>query len=215
MAGGPVAKAEPDRREKRRQAMLDAARELFVERGYDAVSLSEIVKRSGGSLATLYELFENKAGLLGAIVANKRFGTRDQIDAVAASGVSPAQMVVDIANVIIDSFADEDTIGLMRVVMGETLRDPAFAQTIFAAAHVPAAEALAELFSGWDRAGLAVIPDPMLAVHLYFAQIVYGEQTRAFFGDACNMMVPPRAALVQEATAMFVSFYRISADEPA
>lgn len=215
MAGGSTAKTESDRREKRRQAMLDAARELFVERGYDAVSLSEIVRRSGGSLATLYELFENKAGLLGAIVAAKRFGTHDQIDAVVARGGSPARMVAEIANIIIDSFADADTIGLMRVVMGETLRDPAFAHAIFSAAHVPAAERLAQLFSDWDRAGLAAIPDPMLAVHLFFAQIVYGEQTRAFFGDVCDVVLPPRAALVREATAMFTAFYRISGEEPA
>ena len=65
-------KIDSGRRERRRQAIIDAARDLFVERGYDAVSLSEIVKRSGGSLATLYALFDGKAGLLGAIVANKR-----------------------------------------------------------------------------------------------------------------------------------------------
>lgn len=204
-------RTDTDRRERRRQAMLDAARDLFVERGYDAVSLSEIVKRSGGSLATLYELFENKSGLLGAIVASKRFVTHEQIDAVVAGGGSPAEMVAEIAKVIIDSFSDKETIGLMRVVMGETLRDPAFAQTIYSAAHVPAVERLAVLFSDWDKAGLAVIPDPTLAVHLFFGLIVHGQQTRAFLGDACEAMLPPRDALLAEATALFVTYYRISA----
>jgi len=190
--------------------MLDAARRLFVERGYDAVSLSEIVKRSGGSLATLYELFESKAGLLGAIVASKRFVTHEQIDAVVARGGPPAKMLADIADTVIDSFSDDETIGLMRVVMGETLRDPAFAQSIFRAAHVPAVERLAALFSGWDAAGQATIPDPMLAVHIFFGLIIHGEQTRAFFGDACAAVLPPREALVREATALFVTRYRIS-----
>jgi AcrR family transcriptional regulator len=215
MTPGSTSRSEPDRREKRRQAMLDAARELFVERGYDAVSLSEIVKRSGGSLATLYELFENKAGLLGAIVASKRFVTHEQIDAIAAGRGSPAEKIGAIADVIIDGFADAETIGLMRVVMGETLRDPAFAQTIFTAAHLPAVNRLAELFSDWADAGLAAIPDPMLTVHLFFGLIAYGQQARAFFGDACNATLPPRAALVREATAMFVSFYHISTAEAA
>ncbi|MGH6781340.1 MAG: TetR/AcrR family transcriptional regulator, partial [Sphingomonadaceae bacterium] len=102
-----------DRRERRRQAMMDAARELFVERGYDAVSLSEIVKRSGGSLATLYELFENKAGLLGAIVANKRFGTHEQIDALIARGGVPAVMIKEIAEILIENFSESEMLGLI------------------------------------------------------------------------------------------------------
>ena len=62
--------AKPDlarpnpKREARRDAMLDAALELFLERGYGAISLTDVVKRSGGSLATLYELFGGKLGLL-------------------------------------------------------------------------------------------------------------------------------------------------------
>lgn len=210
VATGSADGAEMDRRERRRQAMLDAARELFVERGYDAVSLSEIVKRSGGSLATLYELFENKAGLLGAIVASKRFSTHDQIDAVVARGGTPAAMITDIANVIIESFSDDETIGLMRVVMGETLRDPAFANSIFRAAHVPAAHRLADLFADWHEAGVAAIPDSLLAAHFFFGMIIFGEQTRAFFGDACSIVQPPRETLVKETAAMFVTYYRIS-----
>src|SRR5688500_10647932 len=54
-------------RERRQSAILDAAESLFLEQGYERTSLAEIVKRSGGSLATLYELFGNKQGLLHAI----------------------------------------------------------------------------------------------------------------------------------------------------
>src|SRR3546814_11345443 len=54
-------------RERRQSAILDAAESLFLEQGYERTSLAEIVKRSGGSLATLYELFGNKQGLLRAI----------------------------------------------------------------------------------------------------------------------------------------------------
>src|SRR3546814_4201594 len=58
-------------RERRQSAILDAAESLFLEQGYERTSLAEIVKRSGGSLATLYELFGNKQGLLRAIADRK------------------------------------------------------------------------------------------------------------------------------------------------
>ena len=56
----------------RHEAILDAAETLFIEQGYDRTSLAEIVRRSGGSLATLYELFGNKQGLLHAIAIRWR-----------------------------------------------------------------------------------------------------------------------------------------------
>src|SRR3546814_5445337 len=62
----------PSPRERRHEAILDAAEALFIEQGYDRTSLAEIVRRSGGSLATLYELFGNKQGLLHAIAIRWR-----------------------------------------------------------------------------------------------------------------------------------------------
>lgn len=49
--------------------MIEAAAELFLERGYEKTSLGDVVKRSGGSLATLYAAFGSKEGLFEAIVA--------------------------------------------------------------------------------------------------------------------------------------------------
>src|SRR3546814_2798082 len=55
----PVATRQQDRR----KAILDAAESLFLDQGFDRVSLAAVVGQSGGSLATLYELFGNKQGL--------------------------------------------------------------------------------------------------------------------------------------------------------
>ncbi len=49
--------------------MIEAAAELFLERGYEKTSLGDVVKLSGGSLATLYSAFGSKEGLFEAIVA--------------------------------------------------------------------------------------------------------------------------------------------------
>jgi AcrR family transcriptional regulator len=60
------------RRGERRKAILDAAEEMFLEQGFARVSLGAIVRRSGGSLATVYEMFGNKQGLLRAVVHRRR-----------------------------------------------------------------------------------------------------------------------------------------------
>lgn len=58
----------PDRGVARRQAFLDAARRVFLEQGYEAASVNEIVRRAGGSLATLYVQFASKEGLFLAVL---------------------------------------------------------------------------------------------------------------------------------------------------
>lgn len=49
--------------------ILDAALELFAEKGYEAASIREICERAGITRPTLYYFFESKEGLYRALVA--------------------------------------------------------------------------------------------------------------------------------------------------
>lgn len=50
-----------------RAAILDAARSLFLERGYAATTIGDIASAVGVSVETVYKAFANKAGLLKAM----------------------------------------------------------------------------------------------------------------------------------------------------
>ena len=50
--------------------MLDAAKAVFIEHGYAEATLDEVIRRSGGSRATLYKQFGDKEGLFAAIIAD-------------------------------------------------------------------------------------------------------------------------------------------------
>ncbi|MET8143441.1 helix-turn-helix domain-containing protein [Sphaerisporangium sp. NPDC005288] len=51
-----------------RERMLDAARELFVQRGYGATALQEIADRAGVAVQTIYFTFGNKRALLKELI---------------------------------------------------------------------------------------------------------------------------------------------------
>lgn len=53
-------------------AFLDAATDLFIQKGYDAVSLDDIVQHAGGSKASIYKFFGSKEGLFSAICDYRR-----------------------------------------------------------------------------------------------------------------------------------------------
>lgn len=207
----PPAVAEPDRRGRRRQAMLDAAKELFLERGFDAVSLNEIVRRSGGSLSTLYELFDNKLGVLRAVVAGERFDGIGRIEAIVARDDDPVTTLRAIAAELQGELLRPDAIGMMRVVMGESLRNPDFARSLYTLAHVPVVNLLVELFSRWIEQGKASIPCPYIAAELFLGLVVHGTQLSAMFAGPCGLTEDARTARLEEATRLFLAGYAIRA----
>ena len=50
-----------------RAAVLDAARELFVDRGYARTTIAAVAARAGVSVETVYKAFGNKPGLVKAV----------------------------------------------------------------------------------------------------------------------------------------------------
>jgi AcrR family transcriptional regulator len=51
-----------------RAAILDAAQKAFVEMGYDAVTVRDIIRQTGLASGTFYNYFEDKAELLHALI---------------------------------------------------------------------------------------------------------------------------------------------------
>lgn len=60
------------RGQERRLALLLCATDMFLEKGYDAVSLDDIVNHAGGSKTSIYKYFGNKEGLFSAICDYRR-----------------------------------------------------------------------------------------------------------------------------------------------
>lgn len=50
-----------------RQKMLDAAKQLFIERGYSKTTMEEIAEQAGFGVATLYIYFKSKEGMFAAM----------------------------------------------------------------------------------------------------------------------------------------------------
>ncbi|USG64908.1 TetR/AcrR family transcriptional regulator [Brevibacillus ruminantium] len=59
-----MARKQEQRSEETKQSILQAAGQLFAERGYDAVTMREIAKEAGCSHTTIYIYFKDKEALL-------------------------------------------------------------------------------------------------------------------------------------------------------
>src|SRR5262245_20360773 len=63
-----IARGRPETVEQRHERIVRAAAPLFLKKGYDNVSIDEIIGVVGGSKATIYAWFGGKEGLFEAVV---------------------------------------------------------------------------------------------------------------------------------------------------
>ena len=120
--------SSPDtlRIDRRRAAIVGAARHLFIYQGYDRKTLADIVSRAGGSLTTLYKLFGNKDGLLEAVVRENVASGESLIREAEAAKLSPADTLRRIAEGIYGQFLDPEVIALVRIVIARSISEPEF-----------------------------------------------------------------------------------------
>jgi AcrR family transcriptional regulator len=114
-----------DRGVARRQAFLQAAREVFLEQGYEAASVNDVVRRAGGSLATLYAQFGNKEGLFLAVTQDQheRF-TRAMTPSCADHNMSLEDGLQYIGVQFVTAMLARDNLAFFRVITSEGRKFP-------------------------------------------------------------------------------------------
>jgi len=112
------------RGEARRRAFLEAASEVFLEQGYEAASVNEVVRRAGGSLATLYAQFGNKDGLFLAVIEHgaSRF-VAPMVQAADADRPIEAGLQ-ELGETFLRQLLEPKAIAFFRMVVGEGRKFP-------------------------------------------------------------------------------------------
>jgi AcrR family transcriptional regulator len=102
--GAPVVRVRMTGKE-RRQQLLDVARALFAEKGFDATSIEEIAHRAGVSKPVVYEHFGGKEGIYAVVVDREM---RDLLDRIvsALSGGHPRELLEQAACALLDYIED-------------------------------------------------------------------------------------------------------------
>ena len=145
-----------------RTAILDAAEELFAERGYEAVSLSEVGEAAGVSRGTPGYFFGNKEGLYRAVLdrtISDSQGLVDRMREASLAGASADQIVEEAISGYIDLLARRPS--YVRLIQWETLKGGRFLGQ--AVPHVTAMEGALEMLNELTKGLGEARPDP---VHL-------------------------------------------------
>lgn len=171
------------RGEARRQAMLDAAAQLFAEKGFERTSLSDIIERSGGSRTTLYEVFGDKTGLFEAIVGETCRQVVAPLEIQAVEGRSPEEVLSNFGLHFAEFLLTPQTKELTKMLAAESGRLPQVVEFFFCHGLDAVRGRLADYLRQATEAGELCVSDPDLAASM-FLSMIDGEGTLRRMFDA-------------------------------
>jgi AcrR family transcriptional regulator len=118
----PLAKAPKRARGVRRVAeLLDAGAALFAAQGYEATTMTDIARRAGASIGSLYQFFPSKEALAEALFARyaERMSTLLEELVERAPGLGPARLADRLVDLVLKVRLDRDaTVALSGAFAG-------------------------------------------------------------------------------------------------
>jgi AcrR family transcriptional regulator len=154
----------------RRERILKAATELFLENGYGETSMDAIVERSGGSKATLYSYFPSKEDLFRAVI--DAIVLHREEPALEPSGDIRAALVGFALQRMAVVFSSQHC-ALLRLIVGERERFPDIARMYYERGPRRSKELLADYMATLRSRNLLAIDDAAESAELLVGMLFF------------------------------------------
>jgi len=151
-----------------RRGVLDAARRLFLENGYAAVTIGEIAGQAGVSVETVYKAFGNKAGLAKAVFDVTVVGDDEPVPMADRPEIKAVEAEPDARNKIELFFTTYPARRSRTAAIERMIRDAA---AIDAAAAAVRDELMAELHRGMTMFATRLVEDGGVRPELTVAEV--------------------------------------------
>jgi TetR/AcrR family transcriptional repressor of mexJK operon len=154
------------------QLIIAAAREAFLEKGYDGVSMDEVANRAGVAKQTVYARYASKDALFLAVVESVQ---GRMLSAVSAAGPDAIRdRLHRIARELLDVVLDSSILSLSRIALGASYRFPTLGHSIYGARIKELHAFLADIIEQAAKEGCLLVDDPTVAAEQFLA-LIRGE----------------------------------------
>lgn len=103
----------------RRAAIITAAQQVFLERGFDAASMHQIAVRQGGSKQTLYNYFPSKETLFVAVMLERGVRRLDPILDVFEGDLPPREALTRFARDFLGFATGDEALAFRRMSIAQ------------------------------------------------------------------------------------------------
>ena len=153
-----------------REAIVEAAERLFLERGFGSVTMDELAEAAGVARRTLYNQFASKEEIFREMLVT----VSGQLEHAFPPGIETQGDVEDVlrlvARMILELHKNPEYLGFRRMVVADSRQFPWIAEE-FAAVMEPQAERLVRYLAHLTAMGILDCRNPMLAAHQFMGML--------------------------------------------
>lgn len=173
---------------QRREKLLDAAIEIFFQKGFHATRLEDIAKQAGLSKGILYLYFENKEAIFLALIERLALGNVQKLTQLLNNFDKTEQSIEKIFKGFFDEITyilvDTQLPKLIKIMIGDSQNFPIIVEHYKQNVINVALSQLALFLEKAHQKKLLNVPEPMLTAQLIIAPFILSVLMQVlFFGE--------------------------------
>ncbi|AKM88233.1 MULTISPECIES: TetR/AcrR family transcriptional regulator [Enterobacterales] len=148
--------------------LTEAAAELFLERGFDAVAVDDLIARVGGSRSTIYSHFGGKEGLFRHAMIDLCTEVARPLEQLNIADGEPGEVLPVLGRQLLRSALSSRTLALHRLLVNEGRRFPDVARAMWDVSYGKAIQILSVWIAAQQQPGKGLgrdVPAKALAEH--------------------------------------------------
>lgn len=193
----------------KREAILEASKKLFVQMGFDAVSMDQIAAEAGVSKLTVYSHFGDKESLFAAAVESHCANGMPSSLFEDCPDVPVRECLSAIATAFYAMISAPEAVAGHRILCSPQLTGTPLPQMFWESGPRRVQEGFAALLDARVAAGELDVPDTALAASQFFTLLKGEPHARLVFGCACSDLRLTPEAHVEACVDMFLRAYGV------
>lgn len=193
--------------DKKAAAIVEAARQAFLARGFDAASMDQIALMACVSKRTVYNRFRSKEELFGAAITETCAHLLPlNVDDIEAS-LPPAEFISALGKAFLHGILEPEALSLRRIAAFEAERTPAIGKAYLENGPQWMVDQTAPILMRLSEKGAFKIKDAREAIWQLGALITEPLYTRVLMGDAPNDLDAAIEEQVARGVSAFMKIY--------
>lgn len=180
MPGAGAAARQPNGRSAAKdRAIVEAATDVFMRRGYKRASMDAIAAEAGVSKQTIYHHYGSKQALFAAVVDARCEQLLQPLHAPDLYARDIEEALRSLARQFLELILSPASLGLYRMLIAEAQRFPELGRIAYEHGPRAAVGVLADYLREQVRRGRITADDPELAAEQFFGKLLGHIQLRA------------------------------------
>ncbi|MGN8258125.1 TetR/AcrR family transcriptional regulator [Pseudomonas sp. SMSB3] len=192
----------------KREAILEAAKALFLSLGYANTSMDAVAAAAGVSKLTVYSHFTDKQTLFGSAVMATCQNQLPDLLFEYPEGAALDEVLLTIARGFQALISSDEAVKLTRLIMAQGSQDPSLGQYFYEAGPKRVLAGMEALLRGIDQRGLLRIANPLRAAEHFFCLVKGAPDYRLLLGCAAPLASAEAELHVREVVALFIRAFK-------